>query len=241
MGGHGARALEAAPAAERLESMDTECIALSDDLVVEIRGVLHGDLDLKLTIRMSDESGDAHEVCDDAFELAACHPTPEEMSSDAVSDPPAGAALGNPRAVSWADEETSGDGREVRAEIISNARTMVDAGSAADTPIDAYAGASRDSIVAAPRLELADILTNQADGISSPDVHRRRWNWDCLTLFRETRYATPGWMVLRRAADANRWRRRRRRAPRPPRVTMWPTRARVARPIPTRLGAGGAH
>ena len=47
-GGIRSTPLEAAPAAERLESMDTECIALSDDLVVEVRGVLHGDLDLKL-------------------------------------------------------------------------------------------------------------------------------------------------------------------------------------------------
>lgn len=61
-GGIRSTLLEAAPAVESLESMDTECIAVSDELVVEVREVLHGDLDLKLTIRMSDESGDAHEV-----------------------------------------------------------------------------------------------------------------------------------------------------------------------------------
>ena len=170
--GGGARStpLEAAPAAERLEKMDTEYRELSGELVVEVREFLQGDCDLDLTIRTRDECGDAREVCNEAFELAARPSAPEEMSSDAVSDPPAGAALGHPRAVLWTDEETSGDGREVRVEIISNARAMVDAGSAADTPIDARADASRDITVAAPRLELAEILTNQADGISSPDA-----------------------------------------------------------------------
>ena len=169
-GGIRSTLLEAAPAVESLESMDTECIAVSDELVVEVREVLHGDLDLKLTIRMSDESGDAHEVCDEAFELAACHPAPEEMSSDAVSDLPAGAALGNARAAMWVDEETSGDDREVRAEIVSNARTMADAGMPADAVIGSCTGVSRDTCVAATRLETAEIVTNEADRITLCDA-----------------------------------------------------------------------
>jgi hypothetical protein len=68
-GGIRSTPLEAAPAAERFEDMDTEDIALSGELVVEVRGVLHGDLDLDLTIRIRDECGEAHEVCNDALEL----------------------------------------------------------------------------------------------------------------------------------------------------------------------------
>ena len=66
--------LEAAPAVESLEREDNEYIALSGDLVVEVRGVVPGDLDLELTIRMSDECGDAHEVCGAGYLLLSCHP-----------------------------------------------------------------------------------------------------------------------------------------------------------------------
>ena len=49
----------------------------------------------------------------------------------------------------WTDDETSGDGREVRAEIVSNARIEADAGHPADAVIDACAGEVRDSCVVA--------------------------------------------------------------------------------------------
>ena len=110
-GGIRSTPLEAAPAAERLEIMDTEYVALSDELVVEVWGVVHGDLDLDLTIRIRNDCGEAHEVCNDALELAALHTAPEERSSDAVSDLPAGAKLGNSRAAVRTDDETSGGAR----------------------------------------------------------------------------------------------------------------------------------
>ena len=102
-------------------------------------------------------AGEAHEVCNDALELAARHPAPEERSSDAVSDLPAGAKLGNSRAVVWTDDETSGDGREVRAEIVSNARIEADAGPPADAAIDACAGEGRDICVVASPCDTAEI------------------------------------------------------------------------------------
>jgi hypothetical protein len=49
--------LEAAPAVESLEREDNEYIALSGDLVVEVRGVVPGDLDLESTIRMMTNVG----------------------------------------------------------------------------------------------------------------------------------------------------------------------------------------
>ena len=162
--------LEAAPAVESLEREDNEYIALSGDLVVEVRGVVLGDLDLELTIRMSDECGDAHEVCGAALEHAAYHPAPEEMSSDAVSDTSAGAALGNFREAMRVDDETSGDGREVRAEITSNARTRADAGKPADAVIDACAGAGCDDSVAAPCLDTAEIETDGSKRMAIEDA-----------------------------------------------------------------------
>ena len=169
-GGIRSTPLEAAPAVESLERKDNEYIALSGDLVVEVRGVVLGDLDLELTIRMSDECGDAHEVCGAALEHAACHPAPEEMSSDAVSDTSAGAALGNFREAMRVDDETSGDGREVRAEIISNARTRADAGKPADAVIDACAGAGRDDHVVAPCLDTAEIETDGSKRMAIEDA-----------------------------------------------------------------------
>ena len=82
------------------------------------------------------------------------------MSSDAVSDTSAGAVLGNLRAAMRVDEETSGDGREVRAEITSNARTRADAGKPADAVVDACAGTGRDNYVAASCLVTAEIETD---------------------------------------------------------------------------------
>ena len=73
-GGIRSTLLEAAPAAESFERMDTEYRELSGDLVVEVREFLHGDFDLDLTIRTRDECGDAREVCNEAFELAARPP-----------------------------------------------------------------------------------------------------------------------------------------------------------------------
>ena len=171
-GGIRSTPLEAVPAAERFEIVDTEYVALSDELVVEVRGVLHGDLDLDLTIRIRDDCGEAHEVCNDALELAACHPAPEERSSDAVSDLPAGAILGNSRAVVWADDETSGDDREVRAEIVSNARIEADAGPPADAVIDACAGEGRDSCVVASPCGTSEIEMEETGSTVMYDAAR---------------------------------------------------------------------
>jgi hypothetical protein len=171
-GGIRSTPLEAVPAAERFEIVDTEYVALSDELVVEVRGVLHGDLDLDLTIRIRDDCGEAHEVCNDALELAARHPAPEERSSDAVSDLPAGAKLGNSRAALWTDDETSGDGREVRAEIVSNARIEADAGPPADAAIDACAGEGRDICVVASPCDTAEIEMSETGSMVMYDTAR---------------------------------------------------------------------
>eukprot|EP00964_Phaeocystis_antarctica_P132293 scaffold96348_cov23-Phaeocystis_antarctica.AAC.1 len=66
------------------------------------------------------ESGDVHEVCNDAPEHAACHQSPEEKSSDASSKLPAGSKFDHhrfgPRTARDREVVTtteSGDGREV--------------------------------------------------------------------------------------------------------------------------------
>ena len=129
-GGDWSTPLEAAPAVESLERVDDEDSAWSGELVVEVREVVLGGLGLELTIRVSDECGEVHEVCNDAID--ARRPAPEERSSDAVSDLPAGADFGNFRAALWVDAGTSGDDREVRADLGSSARDMADVEMSAD-------------------------------------------------------------------------------------------------------------
>ena len=69
-----------------MERLDDEDSAWSGELVVEVREVVPGGLGLELTIRVIDECGEVHEVCNDAIDA---RPAPEERSSDAVSDLPA--------------------------------------------------------------------------------------------------------------------------------------------------------
>eukprot|EP00964_Phaeocystis_antarctica_P153803 scaffold122218_cov69-Phaeocystis_antarctica.AAC.1 len=60
--------------------MGDECIALSGELVVTSERLLTTTEsgDGRDEVVMTTESGDVHEVCNDAPEHAACHQSPEE-------------------------------------------------------------------------------------------------------------------------------------------------------------------
>ena len=187
-GGGWSTPLETAPAVESLERVDDEDSAWSGELVVEVREVVLGGLGLELTIRVSDECGEVHEVCNDAIEA---RPAPEERSSDAVSDLPAGADFGNFRAALWVDAGTSGDGREVRADLGSSARDMADVEMSADAKSEECEECElgMPSVSSFGTTVLSDDSTGSTD--RCPTLDARRPMLDARRLTPDARRPTP--------------------------------------------------
>ena len=138
-------------AAASAVEMETRCSSddgtLREDLVVRVRDVVPGGLELTLTI--SNAIGDAPEVSRAIYMRDANHDVPEEMSSDTNSGVLAGPICeicdddwidhgeGRP-----ATTEESGDVREVSTDIVSVLDHGANEGMPSDAPSDACTGAA---------------------------------------------------------------------------------------------------